>query len=121
MPAPSRHDRRTKGSQALSLNTLRMIGIQPELTLPEGKPFAGDLTLELERLGDLLESGTRPASTQELGKALDALRGAMARTARGASLRPIVIARIAQQVLILHVAAAQIVERGRSFGMTRKT
>jgi hypothetical protein len=85
----------------LSLNTLRTIGIQPELTLPEGKRFAGDLTLELERLGDALESGTRLASSQELGKALDALRGAMARTASGASLRPTVIARIAQQVVTL--------------------
>ena len=97
----------------LSLNTLRIIGVQPELTLPEGKRFADALTLELQRLGDALEGGTRPASSEELSKALDALRGAMPRTASGASLRPIVIARIAQQVLTLHVAAAQlIVERG---------
>ena len=97
----------------LSLNTLRIIGVQPELTLPEGKRFADALTLELQRLGDALEGGTRPASSEELGKALDALRGAMPQTASGASLRPIVIARIAQQVLTLHVAAAHlIVERG---------
>jgi uncharacterized membrane protein YccC len=98
----------------LSLNTLRIIGVQPELTLPEGKRVVGDLTLELQRLGDALESGTRLVSSQELGKALDALRGAMARTASGASLRPIVIARIAQQVLTLHVAAAQLIVERRS-------
>jgi uncharacterized membrane protein YccC len=31
----------------LSLNTLRIIGVQPEMTLPEGKRVVGDLTLEL--------------------------------------------------------------------------
>jgi uncharacterized membrane protein YccC len=101
----------------LSLNTLRIIGVRPELTLPGGKRFAGDLARELERLGDALERETRPASLQELGEALHALRGAMARTPGGASLRSIVIARVGQQVLTLHAAVAQLFgERGSELG-----
>jgi uncharacterized membrane protein YccC len=71
----------------LSLNTLRIIGIQPELTLLEGKRFADDLTLELERLGDAVERGTGSAPSQQFSKALHALYGVMAETAGGASLR----------------------------------
>jgi len=97
----------------LSLNTLRIIGVRPELTLPEGMRFAGDVSRELERLGDAFENGTRPASSQELDEALHALRGAMARTASGTSLRSIVIARVGQQVLTLHVAATQLIAERR--------
>jgi hypothetical protein len=98
----------------LSLNTLRIIGVRPELTLPKGKRFAGDVSRKLERLGDAIEKGTRPASSQELDEALHALRGAMARTAGSASLRPIVIARVGQQVLTLHVAATRLIAERRS-------
>ena len=97
----------------LSLNTLRIIGVRPELTLPEGMRFAGGVSRELERLGDAFENGTRPASSQELDEALHALRGAMARTASGTSLRSIVIARVGQQVLTLHVAATQLIAERR--------
>ena len=98
----------------VSLNTLRIIGARPELALPEGKRFAGDLVRELERLGDALESGTRPAPPQELGEAQHALRRAMAGTAGGLSLRYIVVARIARQVLTLHIAAAQLIVERRA-------
>jgi len=94
----------------VSLNTLRVIGIEPELALQERKRFAGDVALELERLGDAVENGTRPAFSQQFSQALHALHGAMARTAGGASLCSIVLARVEQQVLTLQVAAAQLTD-----------
>jgi uncharacterized membrane protein YccC len=92
----------------VSLNTFRVIGIEPELALRERKRFAGDLALELERLGDAVEKGMRPAPSQQFSKAVHALHNGMARTAGGASLRSIVLARVEQQVLTLQVAAAQL-------------
>jgi hypothetical protein len=92
----------------VSLNTLRVIGIEPELALKERKRLGDDVALELERLGDAVGKGTRPAPSPQFSKALHALHGAMARTAGGASLRYIVCAHVEQQVLTLQVAAAQL-------------
>lgn len=92
----------------VSLNTLRVIGIEPELALKERKRLGDDVALELERLGDAVGKGTRPAPSPQFSKALHALHGAMARTAGGASLRSIVCAHVEQQVLTLQVAAAQL-------------
>ena len=92
----------------VSLNTLRVIGILPELALPERERFAGDVALELERLGDAVEKGKRPAPSEQFGKALHALHDAVARIAGGESLCSIVLARVEQRVLTLQVAAAQL-------------
>jgi uncharacterized membrane protein YccC len=94
----------------VSLNTLRVIGIVPELALPERERFAGDVALELERLGDAVEKGKRPAPSEQFGKALHALHDAVARTAGGESLCSSVLARVEQQVLTLQVAAAQLID-----------
>ena len=94
----------------VSLNTLRVIGILPELALPERERFAGDVALELKRLGDSVEKGTRPAPSQQFGKEVHALHDAVARIAGGESLCSIVLARVEQRVLTLQVAAAQLID-----------
>jgi hypothetical protein len=94
----------------VSLNTLRVSGIGAEPALPEQKRFAGEVALELARLGTALDKGTGPTSSQELSQALHALQSAIARTARGASVGSIVLARVGQQVLTLHVAVAHLID-----------
>jgi len=88
----------------VSLNTLQIIGVRPELASADGKQFA----VSLKDLGDALETNARPPPSEELGDALHALRGVMARNAAGSSLRPTLIARIGQQVLLLQAAAARL-------------
>ena len=91
----------------LSLNTLRTVGVRPELTSAEGKRFADEVVLDLEHLGDALGAGRRPASLNSA--ALYAVSRAMARDGDGTSLRRIVITRIGQQVLALYAAAERLV------------